>query len=68
MKRFTMRDVERIEEMYTNGKTIEIEWKDGVTKDINVGIVKNVRWDGLVFTTSGCVFTGIDKLVEIREV
>ena len=30
--------------------------------------VKSVRWDGLVFTTGGCVFTGIDKLVEIREV
>lgn len=29
--------------------------------------VKYVRWDGLVFTTGDCVYTGTDKLIDIRE-
>ena len=68
MKTFRMADVEKIEEMLAAGKTVEVEWKDGATGEMNTETVKSVRWDGLVFTTSGCVFTGIDKLVEIREV
>lgn len=35
---------------------------------MNTETVKSVRWDGLVFTTNGCIYTKIDKLVEIREV
>lgn len=35
---------------------------------MNTETVKSVRWDGLVFTTGGCIFTGMDKLREIREV
>lgn len=68
MKTFRMEDVEKIETMLAVGKTVEVEWKDGATGDMNTEIVKSVRWDGLVFTTGGCVYTGIDKLVEIREV
>lgn len=68
MKIFRMADVEKIEEMLAAGKTVEVEWKDGATGEMNTETVKSVRWDGLVFTTDGCVFTGIDKLVEIREV
>lgn len=68
MKIFRMADVEKIEEMLAAGKTVEVEWKDGATGDVNVETVKFVRWDGLVFTTGGCICTGIDKLIEIREV
>lgn len=68
MKKFKMADVEKIEEMLKNGKTVEVEWKDGATREMRSGIVENVRWDGLVFTTNGCVYTGMDELVEIREV
>lgn len=68
MKVFRMKDVEKIEEMLATGKTVEVEWKDGATGEMNTETVKSVRWDGLVFTTGGCIFTGIDKLVEIREV
>lgn len=68
MKIFRMADVEKIEEMLAAGKTVEVEWKDGATGDVNVEIVKFVRWDGLVFTTGGCIYTGLDKLIEIREV
>ena len=68
MKIFRMADVEKIEEMLAAGKTVEVEWKDGATGEMNTETVESVRWDGLVFTTGGCVFTGIDKLVEIREV
>lgn len=68
MKIFRMADVEKIEEMLAAGKTVEVEWKDGATGEMNTETVKSVGWDGLVFTTGGCVFTGIDKLVEIREV
>ena len=64
MKIFRMADVEKIEEMLAAGKTVEVEWKDGA----NVETVKFVRWDGLVFTTGGCIYTGLDKLIEIREV
>ena len=55
MKIFRMADVEKIEEMLAAG-------------DVNVETVKFVRWDGLVFTTGGCIYTGLDKLIEIREV
>lgn len=68
MKIFRMADVEKIEEMLAVGKTVEVEWKDGATGDVNVETVKFVRWDGLVFTTGGCIYTGLDKLIEIREV
>ena len=68
MKIFRMADVEKIEEMLAAGKTVEVEWKDGATGDVNVETVKFVRWDGLVFTTGGCIYTGLDKLIEFREV
>lgn len=68
MKTFRMADVEKIEKMLEDGKTVEVEWKDGATGEMNTEIVKSVRWDGLVFTTGNCIFTGIDKLKEIREV
>lgn len=68
MKIFRMADVEKIEEMLAAGKTVEVEWKDGATGDVNVETVKFVRWDGLVFTTGCCIYTGLDKLIEIREV
>lgn len=68
MRTFRMADVEKIEEMLADGKTVEVEWKDGATGEVKVGTVKHVRWDGVVFATAGCVYTGMDKLVEIREV
>ena len=68
MKTFRMRDVERIEEMLAAGKTVEIEWHAPYEKGNKIETVESVRWDGLVFTTGDCVYTGIDKLVEIREV
>lgn len=68
MKVFKMADVEKIEEMLAAGKSVEVEWKDGATGEMNTETVKYVRWDGLVFTTGSCIYTGIDKLVEIREV
>lgn len=68
MKKFRMADVERIEGLLAAGKTVEVEWRDGATGDINIETVKSVRWDGLVFTTGGCIYTGIDKLIDIREV
>lgn len=68
MKIFRMADVEKIEEMLAAGKAVEVEWKDGATGDVNVETAKFVRWDGLVFTTGGCIYTGLDKLIEIREV
>ena len=69
MRTFKMADVEQIEEMLAAGKTVEVEWKDGATGEKKNETVKWVRWDGLVFTTgTGCIFTGIDKLVEIKEV
>lgn len=67
MKTFKMSDVERIEEMLAAGKTVEIEWHTPYEKGNKIETVKSVRWDGLVFTTGDCVYTGIDKLVEIRE-
>ena len=54
--------------MLADGKTVGVEWKDGATGEMNTETVKYVRWDGLVFTTGSCIFTGIDKLKEIREV
>lgn len=68
MKKFRMVDVEKIEEMLAKGKTVEIEWHTPYERGNKVEIVKSVRWDGLVFTTGECVYTGIDNLVEIREI
>ena len=66
MKTFRMKDVEKIEALLAEGKTVQIEWHTPYEKGNKVEIVKNVRWDGLVFTTGECVYTGIDKLVDIR--
>lgn len=68
MKRFSMKDVEIIEKMMEDGKKVEIEFHTPYEKGNKVEIVKDVRWDGLVFTTGDCVFTGIDMLVDIRSV
>ncbi len=68
MRTFKMADVEMIERKIEVGKTVEIEWHVPYEKGTNIGIVQSVRWDGLVFTTSGCVYTGIDKLVDIVEI
>ena len=65
MRIFRMADVEKIEEMIAEGKVVEVEWEDGATGELCKGLVKNVRWDGLVFTTAGCVYTSIDKLYNI---
>ena len=65
---FKMADVEKIEAMLKDGKTVKAEWKDGGTGKLNIETVKSVRWDGLVFTTGGCIYTGLDELIEIREV
>lgn len=68
MKLFKMADVERIEAMLADGKTVEVEWHTPYEKGNKVETVKYVRWDGLVFTTGRAIYTGIDKLVEIREI
>lgn len=68
MKTFRMVDVEKIEAMLADGKTVEIEWHTPYERGNKIEVVKYVRWDGLVFTTGECVYTGIDKLVEIREI
>jgi hypothetical protein len=68
MKTFRMSDVEKIEKMLNEGHTVEVEWHTPYEKGNKTETVKSVRWDGLVFTTGDCIFTGIDKLVEIREV
>lgn len=67
MKVFRMADVEKIEQMLAEGKTVVVEWHTPGEKGNKIEIVKYVRWDGLVFTTGDCVFTGIDKLADIRE-
>ena len=36
MKTFRMADVEKIEEMLADGKTVEVEWKDGAMGWIGV--------------------------------
>ncbi len=68
MTKFNMKHVEEIEKMLANGKTVEVEWHTPYEKGNKIETVKSVRWDGLVFTTGDCIYTGIDKLVEIREV
>lgn len=68
MKKFRMADVEKIEAMLAEGKTVQIEWHTPYEKGNKVELVKSVRWDGLVFTTGDAVYTGIDQLVEIREI
>lgn len=67
MKTFRMKDVEEIERRLANDETAVVEWHTPYEKGNKVATVKSVRWDGLVFTTDGCIFTGIDKLVEIRS-
>lgn len=68
MRLFKMTDVEKIEEMLEAGLKVEVEWHSPYEKGTKVETVKYVRWDGLVFTTGNCIYTGIDKLVEIRNV
>ena len=68
MTKFNMKHVEEIEKMLANGKTVEVEWHTPYEKGNKIETVKSVRGDGLVFTTGYCIYTGIDKLVEIREV
>lgn len=68
MKKFIMKHVEQIEKMLADGKTVEVEWHTPYEKGNKIETVKSVRWDGLVFTTGECIYTGIDRLVEIREV
>lgn len=65
MKTFRMADVDRIEAALAEGKTVTIEWHTPYEKGTKIETVKSVRWDGLVFTTGGCVYTGIDKLVAL---
>ncbi len=67
MTKFTMKHVEQIEKMLAEGKTVEVEWHTPYERGNKVETVKYVRWDGLVFTTGDCIFSGMDKLVEIRE-
>ena len=68
MTKFNMKHVEEKKKMLANGKTVEVEWHTPYEKGNKIETVKSVRWDGLVFTTGDCIYTGIDKLVEIREV
>lgn len=69
METFRMADVEKIEKMIADGKTVVIEWHTPYERGNKVETVEKVRWDGLVFTTGcECVYTGIDKLISIREV
>ena len=67
MRTFRMADVEKIEAMIAEGKTVEVEWHTPYEDGHKIETVKYVRWDGLVFTTGDCIYTSIDKLVEIRE-
>ena len=67
MTTFRMKDVERIEAMMAEGKTVEVEWHTPYERGNKVEKVTSVRWDGLVFTTGEAIYTGIDKLVEIRD-
>lgn len=67
MKVFRMADVEKIEKMLADGKTVVVEWHTPYEAGNKVETVEYVRWDGLVFTTGDCVYTGIDKLIDIRE-
>lgn len=66
MKVFKMADVEKIETALADGKVIEIEWHTPYEKGTKCERVISVRWDGLVFTTGECVYTGIDKLVALN--
>lgn len=67
MRTFKMADVEMIEKLLAEGNTVEVEWHTPYQKGNKVQTVKHVRWDGLVFTTGNeAIYTGIDKLVEIR--
>lgn len=68
MRTFKMADVEAIEKMLADGKIVEIEWHTPYERGNKIETVKSVRWDGLVFTTGECVFTGIDKVVSIKEI
>lgn len=65
MRTFKMKDVEEIERRLAEGKVV-VEWHTPYEKGNKIETVKSVRWDGLVFTTGEGIYTGIDKLVEIR--
>lgn len=67
MQTFRMKDVEEIERRLASGETVVVEWHTPYEKGSKIETVKYVRWDGLVFTTENCIFTGIDELVEIRR-
>lgn len=43
MKVFRIADVEKIEEMLASEITVEVEWKDGATGEMNTETVKSVR-------------------------
>lgn len=66
MKKFRMQHVEEIEKLMAEGKTVTVEWHTPYEKGSKIETVKSVRWDGLVFTTGDCIYTGIDQLIEIR--
>lgn len=68
MKSFEMTDVEKIEKMLAAGKKVIVEWRTPYEESNKVETVKYIRWDGLVFTTGDCVYTGIDELICIREI
>lgn len=46
MRTFRMADVEKIESLLTDGKTVEVKWQDGATGEKKHEMVTNVRWDG----------------------
>lgn len=67
-KIFRMSDVEKIARLLEEGKKVEVTWNNGADGELNTETVRWIRWDGLVFTTGRCIFSGIDKLKEIREI
>ena len=68
MKVFRMADVERIEAMLKEGKTVIVEWHTPYERGTKEETVISVRWDGLVFTTGDAIYTGIDRVISIKEV
>lgn len=68
MRTFKMKDVERIEEMLKEGKSVMVTWHTPYEKGEKQEIVTSVRWDGLVFTNGDAIFVGIDKLISTESV
>lgn len=69
MRKFKMKDVEKIEKLLSKNKTVEIEWHTPYQVGKKVEIVKAVSWDGLLIYTSGdCIRTDFDMLIKIREI